>query len=146
GQVAPAPAVQAGAPLPALARPLGRVLGDLAVLLQAIDAVDLVAADVADRDPRLLRRVADQPHVVAPALLGEGRDRDPDDAAVGGRVQAQLGRAEGLLYRPDLAAVVDVDEQHPRLGRADLGQLVEGRRGAVVGDQDLVDRGRVGAA
>src|ERR1700674_4965439 len=43
---------------------LGLVLRDLALLLHPLDPVDLVAADVADGDARLLRLLADHLHVV----------------------------------------------------------------------------------
>src|ERR1700724_2276549 len=63
--------------LQALQRPFCLVLGDLALLLHPLHPVDLVAADVADRDARLLGFLPDHLHVVPPALLGEGRDGNP---------------------------------------------------------------------
>src|SRR5207237_6575966 len=55
-------------------------------------------------------------------------------------------RAQRFFDRSDLALVVDLDHEQPGLGRADLGELIEGSRGPVVGDHNLVDQGRVGAA
>src|SRR5207245_5463502 len=121
------------------------VLRKLAFLLHGVDAMELVPANVSDRHPGLLGLVAYEPHVFLASLFGEGWNRDPDDLAVAGRVQPLLSRTEGLLDRADLALVVDLHHQEPGLGRADLRELVERRRGAVIRDHDLVDQGRVGA-
>src|SRR5258708_9602539 len=126
--------------------PFRVVLGDLARLLHLVDAVDLVAPRVADRDARLLRLLADDLHELAPALLGQRRNRDSDDVAVIRRIEARVTRAQSLLHRPDLALVVDLHDQEARFGRADLGELVERSRRAVVRNHDLVDQGGVGAA
>src|SRR6266550_1453794 len=65
------------------ARPALRlVLGHLALFLHVIHAVQLVAADVANRDPRFFRLLADELHVFPAALLGKGRDGHSDDLAV----------------------------------------------------------------
>src|SRR5579864_5238131 len=69
---------------------LGIILGNLAILLQLVDAVQLVAPDVPDRDPRLFRLLPDELHVLAAALLGQGRDGHADHLAVAGRVQPLL--------------------------------------------------------
>src|SRR5438034_9853758 len=116
------------------------VLRHLALLLHLLDAVELIAADVADGDPRLLGLLADELDVLLAALLGQLRDRHADHLAVVGGVQALVARAERLLDRADLALVVDLDDQQARLGGADLGELVERRGRAVVRDHDPVDQ------
>ncbi len=117
-----------------------------AFLLHLVDAVELVAADVPDRHPRLLRLLLDELHVLAAPLLGQGWDRDADDLAVVGGVQSLVARPQGLLDRADLTPVVNLNHEQPRFGCADLRKLVERRRRAVVGNHDLVDQRRVGAA
>src|SRR5437762_394446 len=126
------------------ARPALRlVLGHLALFLHVIHAVELVAADVANRDARFFRLLADELHVLPAALLGKGRDGHSDDLAVTGWIEALLTRAQRLLDRPHLALVVDLHHQQARFRSADLGELVQRRRGAVVRDHDLVDQRRV---
>src|SRR5437773_6089637 len=122
------------------------VLRHLALLLHLLDAVELVAADVADGDPRLLGLLADELDVLLAALLGQRWDRHADHLAVVGGVQTLVARAEGLLERANLALVVDLHDQQARLGDADLGELVERRRRAVVRDHDPVDQRGIRAA
>ena len=58
------------------------VLADLALLAQLAQVVHAVAADVAHRDPALLREpVHDLDQLLAP-LLGQLGDREPDQVAV----------------------------------------------------------------
>src|SRR5207248_2613158 len=94
----------------------------------------------------LLGSLAHELDVLPAPFLGQWRDRDSDDLTVVGRVQALLARAQRFFDRSDLAPVIDLDHEQPGLGRADLGELIERSRGLVVGDHDLVDQGRVGAA
>src|SRR5438067_9062202 len=132
--------------LQASMRSLRFVFRDVALLLHLIDPVQLVAADVADRDARLFRLLPDELHVLAPSLLGQRRDGDADHLAVVRRVEALVARAQRLLDRADLALVVNLDDEQPWLGSADLRELIERGRRAVVRDHDLVDERRVGAA
>src|ERR1700704_1146244 len=67
GDVLDAADVGIGDLLQALQRALGLVLGDVALLLHPLHPMDLVAADVADRDARILGLLADQLHVIPPA-------------------------------------------------------------------------------
>src|SRR5207245_9557442 len=83
---------------------------------------------------------------LAGAVPRRRRDWDSDDLTGGGLGPALLARAERLFDRSDLALVISLDHEEPGAGRADLGELIEGSRRAVVGDHDLVDQGRVGAA
>src|SRR5215469_5406014 len=129
-----------------IAGALGLVLGDLAGPLTLVDLLQLLAAHVADGHARLLRALLDHLHVLAATLLGERRDGHPDHLAVVGRVETDPGVPDGLLDRAHLAPVVDLDDEHPRLGRGDLGELVQRGRGAVVRHVDPLDQHRIGAA
>src|SRR5436190_9984925 len=91
------------------------VLGHLALLLHVIHAVQLVAPDVANRDPRLLRLLADELHVLLAALLGERRDRHSNHLAVVRRVETLLAGPQSLLDDAHLALVVDLHDEQPRL-------------------------------
>src|SRR5229473_3794094 len=122
------------------------VLGHSPLLLHRVHAVDLIAADVADRHPRLLRLVAYELDVLLPSFLCQRRDRNADDLAVARGVQALLAHAQRLLDGADLALVVDLHDQQSRFRRADLSELVERGRCAVVRDHDLVDERGVGSA
>src|ERR1700687_1284232 len=96
--------------------------------------------------PPPLRCVAREFVVLLPPFLSQRRDRNADDLAVARGVQALFAHAQRLLDGADLALVVDLHDQQSRLWRADLGQLVERGRGAVVRNHDLVDEGGVRAA
>ena len=78
------------------------VLGDLLVLEHLLDPVVALVAEAPDLDARLLGHVVRLLGEVLAALLGQRRDRDADDLAVGLRVQAQLRLADRAL---DLAAI-----------------------------------------
>src|SRR2546427_1893805 len=119
------------------------VLRHLALLLHVFHAMQLVAADVANRDARLLRLLTHQLHVFAAALFSEWRDGDPDHLAVARRVETLFAGAQRLLDRAHLALVVDLHDEETRLWGADLRELVERGRRPVVRHHDLVDQRRV---
>ena len=81
---------------------LALVLADLVLLLVGLEVIHPVAADVADRDPRLLGILADELGQLLAALLGQLGDRQADHLAVGDRVEPETGRADRLLDRPTL--------------------------------------------
>ena len=76
------------------------VLADLALLLQLAQVVHAVAADVAHRDAALLGEAVDDLHQLLAALLGQLGDREPDQVAVVGRRQAEVGLQDRLLDLP----------------------------------------------
>jgi hypothetical protein len=78
------------------------VLADGAVFLGALQLVVGVAADVADGDLLLLGVLAGELGQLAPALLGQRRDRDADGCAVGDRIQAQARGPDGLFDGPTM--------------------------------------------
>ena len=79
--------------------PLALVLADLVLLLVLLEMIHPVAADVADRDARLLGILADELGELLAALLGQLGDRQADHLAVGDRVEAEAGRADRLFDR-----------------------------------------------
>ena len=71
---------------------------DLALLLEVLEVRDRVAAHVAQGDASLLGELADDLDELLAPLLGELRDRQPDQLAVVGRRQAR-GRTRGWRAR-----------------------------------------------
>src|SRR5690606_3340932 len=61
------------------------VLGDVAVLLRRLDHVVAVAPGAAHRDARVLGHLFDLLDQIFAALLGERRDRQPNQLGVGDR-------------------------------------------------------------
>ena len=60
----------------------------------------------------------------SPALLGELRHGQADHLAVVRRCQAEVGLEDRALDLLDRALVVGLDREQPRLGHADLRELV----------------------
>ena len=79
------------------------------------------------------------------ALFGQRRDGQPDDLAVVGRVEAQVGGADGLLDGADLRNVPRLDGDQGRLGNVQVGDLVQRRGRAVVIHADVVQDAQRGA-
>src|SRR6202040_2869119 len=82
---------------------LGVVLGNIAILLQLVDSMHLVAPHIANRDASLLRLLPHELHILAATLFGERWDRDADDLPVARRIQSLVTRPQGLLDGADLA-------------------------------------------
>src|SRR2546428_3824831 len=126
--------LQLVAPAPGL---VGR---DLLLLLQRLDAIHLLPPDVANRDVCALGIPLDQSRVLAAPLFVERRDRYPDQLAVVTRVESELRLLDRLLHGTDDGPVPGLDDDHARLGDGDGGELVQGRRIAVVLDRNFVDQ------
>ena len=94
------------------------VLGDLAVLLGALELGVGVAADVAHGDPRVLGVVLALLDEVLAALLGQRRERQADDRAVVARRDAEVGGLDGLLDRLERGLVPRLDDEQLRLRRS----------------------------
>src|SRR5829696_883906 len=120
------------------------VLADLAVLGHPVELVLGVPADVADRDLGVLGLAVGDLDELLAALLGQLRERHPDDRAVVRGVDAQVGVADGPFNGVHRALVVGREGQHPSVDDVERGKLVDRRRGAVVVDHDLVEHARVG--
>ena len=76
---------------------LDLVLAGLAVLLDAVQLLHRLAADVAHRHPGVLALGLGLLDQFAAALLGQLRNGDADDVAVVGRVDAEVGVADRVL-------------------------------------------------
>src|SRR5215208_5436878 len=119
------------------------VVAHVPVPHQLLEVAHRVAADVAHRDPPLLRHVARQLDELLPPLLGQLRDRKADELAVVRRLQTEVGLLDRLLDRLDRGRVERLDGEHARLGDVDRRQVLERRRRPVVVDLDPVEqRGR----
>src|SRR5438876_6516467 len=127
--------------LAAAVRLVGR---NLLLLLEGLDAVNLLPTDVANRHMGPLRVALDESRIFPPALFIQGRDRDPDQLAVVAGVQPQFRLLNCFLHGADDGPVPRLDEDHARLGHRDGGQLIQGRRVAVVLDREFVDQRRAG--
>src|SRR4051794_4007296 len=92
-------------------RPPFVVLADLSLLLQLAKVVHHVAADVAHGHPPLLRHVVHDPHQVLAALLVQLGDLQPDDVAVVGRRETEIGLHDRLLDLLDGVLVVGRQRQ-----------------------------------
>src|SRR6478735_6160134 len=132
--------------LDALLGPVLLVAAGVTLVDQLLEVVDRVAAHVAHGDLPLLRHVAhDLDELLAP-LLGQLRDRQPDQLAVVRGREAEIGLLDRPLDRRDRVRVEGLDRQQARLRRADRRELLERCLLAVVVDLDAVERGRRGAA
>ena len=119
------------------------VLADLAVLLELLEVLLGGTPQVAHRDPAVLGLGAGDLDVLLAALLGELGEHAAQHLAVVGRVHAEVGVADRLLDVGHRAHVVGRDQDDPRLGGGERGELLQRRRGAVVVDEDLVEHARV---
>ena len=121
------------------------VLGDGLVLVELLDPIVALVAVAADLDARLLgHRMRLLRQVLAP-ILGQRRDRNPDDLAVGLRVQAELRLADRAL---DLHGHLRVPRRRHDQGRVrnrEVGDLVDRDVGPVGRDEDAVEHSQVGA-
>src|SRR5919108_4308128 len=99
------------------------LVGPDALLL--LEVVDDVAADIPNRDATLLRDLPRDLHELLPPLLGELRDRQPDDLPVVGRVEAEVGLLDRALDGRQRARIKRLDGQHPRLRDVDRRELVQ---------------------
>src|SRR5688500_15533736 len=105
-----------------------------------------VAAQRTDLDAALFDLLVQHLHQILAALLGERRDVEADDRAVGIRREAEVRRLDRLLDGFDDAAVVGLDQDLPRLGRVDLRELDQRRRHTVRLDLELLHERRRRAA
>src|ERR671924_683453 len=123
--------------LDSLFRPMLFVGPDALLLFEVVDDV---AADVSNGDPPFLRDLArDLDELLAP-LLGELRDRQPDDLAVVGRVEPEVGLLDRALDRRERAGIERLNGQHPRLRNVERRELVERRLLAVVVHSHAVEQ------
>ena len=120
------------------------VLARLAALAQVAQVVHAVAADVPDRHTALLGKLVHDLHELLAALLGQLRDREPDQVPVVGGREAEVGLQDRLLDRLDRGLVIGRDRQQPCLAGVHRRDLVERRVRAVVVDVHPVEQVRRG--
>src|SRR5208283_2801619 len=108
------------------------VFGGLLFLVQFLEHVVGVAAMVADADAEFLAYFAHVLHQILAPLLGQLRDRNPDQFAVVHRHQAKIGGLDRFFNFVHRALVVWRDHYQARLGRRQPGQLPQRSLRAVV--------------
>src|SRR5262245_37934377 len=101
---------------------------------------------VAHGDAEVLGHLLHVLDELLPPLLGERRNRDPDELAVVLRVEAEVRGLDGLLDRHHRALVEGLDDDERRLRHRERGDLAQWRPRAVVVDHDAVEQLGGGAA
>ena len=102
-----------------------------------------VAADVADGDLRLLGQLADAADHLAADFGRERRHVQADHAAVVLRSEAEIAGLDRLFDVLQRAGIVRADDDLVRLGSADRGDLLDGRRRAIEFDPQRIDQARI---
>src|SRR6202011_1413926 len=91
-------------------RPVHRTLARLAILADAVQFLHRLAADVAHRDPGVFALGFGLLDQFATAFLGQLRYRHPDQRAVVGRINPQVGVANRRLDGTELARLVRLED------------------------------------
>ena len=105
-----------------------------------------VAAEVAHRNLGVFAEAADDLRQFAAALFRERGQRHADQVARRRRVEAEVGITDRLFDDLDHALFPGLDGERVRVAHADLRDLVDRGRAAVVVDLDVVEKARRGAA
>src|SRR5581483_3373424 len=113
---------------------------DVPAVDEVLQVTHRVTPDLPDGDTMLLRETANHLDEVLPPLLGQLRDRKPDELAVVRRRQSEVRLLNRLLDGADRAGVERLDGEHPRFRDADGSQLLERRLRPVVVDLDAVEQ------
>ena len=125
---------------------LAVVLADGAVLLELLQQVEPVSANVADGDLGLLGIfVRDLDHFLAALLVHLG-NAQADDLSLGLRVEAEIGFADRLFDRRHHAAIPDLHAQQAGLRHAHGRNLRDRHRSAVGVHLDRIEQGWRGAS
>src|SRR6266481_3248330 len=122
------------------------VFGDDLVFEEFLDRLVAVAADVADRHAMVLGYSVELLHQLLAALFVERRNRDADQLAIVGGIEAEISRADGFFNGPDLGDVPRLDRDQRWLGNVQVAELVERRGRAVVIDPYMVENADRSAA
>src|SRR5260221_1757119 len=101
--------------------------GHAGALLLGLHLVVRVPAERADLHAALLHLLVEDLHQISTALLVERRNVEADEVAVVVRRHTEIGVGDRLLDRLDEALVPGLDDDLPRLRRADPGELDERR-------------------
>src|SRR5580658_4872534 len=116
-----------------------------AAVLERRQEVESVVTSLADGNLALFPIFAGDLHELFAALLGERRQRDPDDVALDLRAEPEVAFAKSLLHELDLTLVPRFDDEQPGLGHVDVRHLGERRGRPVVVHPDPVEQGGVRA-
>ncbi len=101
------------------------------ILLELLDGIETVAADVADRNARSFSIFVRDLHEVLAAFLVKLGNAQTQHLPFGGRAQAEIGIDDCLLHGLDHRLVPNLHRQQPRLGHADGRELVQRHVGAI---------------
>ena len=107
------------------------VFGDLVVLEQLLQPVVGVAAHLADAVAPLFGVLVHQLRQLLAPLLGQRGNRNADHLAVGGRIQAEVGAADGAFDRGDQRRIERLRDDHRRFGNRQRRHLIERHHRAV---------------
>src|SRR3972149_5427890 len=121
---------------------LGFVRGDRFFLFRVLELLDGDPAVIAHRNAELLGDFLNVLHQFLAPLFGKLRQRHADDFSIVGRRQPQIGLENRLLDVPQSAAVVRLNDQQPRLRRGQSRYLIQGSRGAVIFNHDMLKQRR----
>src|SRR5215216_6524423 len=108
--------------------------------------VQRIAPTVAYRDAGFFGTLVDLFDQLLAAILRELRQHEANDLAVVGRIYPQVRFLNGFLDRSEHPAIPRLNEHHPRIRRADVGDAVYGRWRAVVVDLNAIEQCRGSAA
>src|SRR5690606_30886562 len=101
------------------------ILAQMTILLQPLQLIHAVPADITDRHTRLFCIAARNAGKFLPALLIEVRDWNADQCTINRRIKTKPRFDDRFLNRRDITLVPDLNADHARLGHAygaDLGQ------------------------
>ena len=91
-----------------------------------------IAADVTDCNSRFLGRLLGSLRQLLSPLLTQRRHLKPNELSVVLRVDPDVGLQDGLLDIPQRTRIEWLDDKEVRLGRGDIGDLLERRRAPIV--------------
>ena len=122
------------------------VLADFLVLAETVDVGVGVATEVANSNLGVFAHAFDDLREFAAALFGERGQRNSDHHAARGGVEAEIGVADGLFNDGDHVLLPRLDRERTGVADAELGDLRERGRAAVVVDHDVFEKTRGGTA
>jgi len=122
------------------------VLADEFVLQQLLQVLIGVAADVARGHAVVLSYTVQALYDFPAALLGERRNRHPDQLAIVRRIEAQIRISNSLLDGGDLRYVPRLDGDQRRLGNVQIGHLIYRSRSTVIIYLEIVENAHRRAA
>ena len=114
------------------------VFGDLGILLQLLDIVHSITADVADGNLAVFAVLLDLLDQFLTTFLGQHGEHKANDSAVVLGVDAQIGNLNRLLDLLEQRAVPRLNNERSCIGGRDRADLADGSLDAVILDGDAV--------